>query len=336
MDNPRLSILLPVRDAESTLREALDSILRQRFGEFEVVVVDDHSTDGSMDIVTGFRDERILVCANPGDGLVDALNFGVTVARADWIVRMDADDIMHPDRLQRLWEFASHSTAAGLVASRVEMISDSPLTDGTIEYLRWQNSVLDPVQIGNQIYVESPFAHPSVMFHKSVIQLAGGYRQGDYPEDYELWLRLHRLGVSMTKLPEVLLQWRDSPGRLSRNHPAYRRESFDRLRAEHLAMDPRLGTDRPLAYWGAGRKTRRRSRLLIEKGFPPAAWIDIDPRKIGNRILGAEVVDPTWLAHRSPKPFVLVYVANHGAKEDIGGELERMGFNEGDDYLAVG
>ena len=93
-----------------------------------------------------------------------------------------------------------------------------------------------------------------------------------------------------------------------------------------------------MAYWGAGRKTRRRSKLLIERGFAPSAWIDIDPRKIGNRLRGVPVVPPDWLARepQQPRPFVLSYVANHGAREDIARRLAQMGYRRGEDYLMVG
>jgi glycosyltransferase involved in cell wall biosynthesis len=289
-----------------------------------------------MEIVKSYRDYRFRLLENPGKGLVDTLNYGASAAQTDWIVRMDADDIMHPDRLQQLWDFVSRSPQVDLVASRAQAFADAPLRPGFLEYMRWQNNVLTPEEIGNQIYVESPFAHPSVMIRKSILEQAGGYRQGDFPEDYELWLRLHHRGTSMIKLPESLLQWRDSPHRLSRSHPAYRREAFDRLRAEYLATDPRLNANRPLVYWGAGRNTRKRCRLLIEKGFPPVAWIDVDPKKIGKRIEQAEVVDPAWLERQTEKPFVLAYVTNHGAREEIAEALERMGYRVGSDYLAVG
>jgi len=108
------------------------------------------------------------------------------------------------------------------------------------------------------------------------------------------------------------------------------------LRANFLARDPRLQRNRPLAYWGAGRKTRKRSQLLIDHGFQPSVWIDIDPRKIGNRINNINVVDPHWLQRQDPRPFVLVYVANHGAREAIGTMLEEFGYEAGVDYLAVG
>jgi len=165
---------------------------------------------------------------------------------------------------------------------------------------------------------------------------AGGYRDGDFPEDYELWLRLHAAGEVLAKLPQTLLHWRDGPGRLSRTDLRYARIAFDRLRAGYLARDPRLLAARSrLVIWGAGRRTRRRGAHLLGHGFRPRAWIDIDPRKIGNRLAGVPVVDPSWLRRR-PRPFVLSYVASHGARPCIEAELSRLGYRKGEDYLHVG
>jgi cellulose synthase/poly-beta-1,6-N-acetylglucosamine synthase-like glycosyltransferase len=202
--------------------------------------------------------------------------------------------------------------------------------------VRWQNQCLSPGQIADHIYLESPLPHPSVMFRRRWIERVGGYRDGRFPEDYELWLRLHAAGCPMAKLPEVLLEWREGPERTSRRDPRYAREAFDRLRAEYLARDPRLlGRRGELVIWGAGRKTRKRCRQLLERGFAVQAWVDIDPRKIGNRLQGVPVVSPDWLRRR-PRPFVLCYVSNHGARELIGRELHAMGYRRGRDYLAVG
>jgi FlaA1/EpsC-like NDP-sugar epimerase len=140
----------------------------------------------------------------------------------------------------------------------------------------------------------------------------------------------------MEKLPQVLLRWRDHPQRLSRTDPRCSRQAFDRLRAHYLARDPRfLAHAQNFAIWGAGRKTRRRCDHLLQQGYRPKAWIDIDPRKIGNRVDGIEVVDARWLAAHD-RPFVLVYVTNHGAREEIMEELEGMGYRPGEDCLAVG
>ena len=277
-----LSILLPFRNVAASFKQALDSISQQSFEQFELIAVDDHSHDQSSDLLKSYNDNRFELVNNPGNGLVDALNFGASQCQSDWIVRMDGDDIMLPDRLALLWKTIEQRPTIDLVASKVEMFSDGSLKNGYMEYMRWQNSVLNAAEISNQIYIESPFAHPSVMFRKSLLKELGGYHQGDFPEDYELWLRMHAHGANMIKIAEVLLHWRDSPNRLSRNHPAYRRSAFDRLRAQYLSRDPRVTCGRPVVFWGAGRLTRKRSQLLIDLGFPPLAWIDIDPKKIGN------------------------------------------------------
>jgi hypothetical protein len=176
------------------------------------------------------------------------------------------------------------------------------------------------------------------MFRRASIIAAGGYRHGSFPEDYELWLRLFHHGYRMEKLPEVLLEWRESEQRLSRVSENYSREAFDYIRAEYLSRDRRIH-NRPLAFWGAGRKTRQRASRLIDKGFAPAVWIDIDPNKIGNRIHGVEVVEPAWLEQASvngDRPFVLNYVTNHGARDIARHYLGRIGYAIGRDYLEVG
>ena len=299
-------------------------------------MVNDHSEDQSETLFRAYADPRFRLLQNPGKGLVDALNYGAENCRTDWIVRMDGDDIMHSERLEHLWKVVSQSPELDLVANRVELFSREPLKTGYVEYMRWQNNVLTQREIDLNIYIESPFAHPGLMFKKSTFDLLKGYREGDFPEDYELWLRMHEHGAKMVKIPETLLYWRDSPQRLSRNHPSYRRSAFDKLRASYLARDQRLRHGRPVAFWGAGRKTRKRSQLLIDQGIQPGVWVDIDPKKIGNRINHVKVVGPCWLQQQDPRPFVLIYVANHGAREKIGAMLEAIGYKAGKDYLAVG
>lgn len=174
----------------------------------------------------------------------------------------------------------------------------------------------------------------SVMMRRDRVLALGGYRGGDYPEDYDLWLRMVRAGYRLHKLPQVLLDWREGSGRASRVDARYRRLAFEHLKAVHLARDPRLHAGRPLVIWGAGRRSRRRAALLLVHGFSPVAWVDIDPRKIGSRLSGVPVVPPQWL-DRHPRPLVLSYVGNHGARDRIRAELERMGYVRGRDFLAV-
>jgi cellulose synthase/poly-beta-1,6-N-acetylglucosamine synthase-like glycosyltransferase len=336
-DTPAISIVMPFRDAAATLPECIDSIRAQSERDYEVVALDDGSRDASAALVAAWAagDRRVRLMRPGRVGLVAALNLGLESARAPLVARMDADDIMLPERLGAQRALLEARPELALAATQVELFPAELVRDGYREYVRWQNSCISPDEIAANIYVESPFAHPSVMLRRAAALGLGGYAEGPFPEDYELWLRMQRAGMAMARVPSVLLRWRERPDRTSRTDPRYARERFDELRARFLADDPRLRQGRPLAYWGAGRATRQRARHLIERGFAPAAWIDIDPRKIGQVVWGAPVHPPSWLAQR-PQPFVLVYVASHGARELIGAQLAELGYAPGRDYLAVG
>lgn len=331
---PAVSVLLPFYNAETTLKECMDSIVSQELSDFEVVAINDHSEDGSACLIEEYKDERIRVINNKGKGLVAALNYGLEKCRSKLIARMDADDIMRVQRLLKQKNYLNEHSEICLVASKVRKFPEEKIQNGYKEYIRWQNSCVSSDDINNQIYIESPLAHPSVMFRKDVIVSMGGYREGVFPEDYDLWLRLYQAGHVMDKIPEVLLDWRESDSRLSRTAVQYSRHAFDCLRAEYLAKDSRI-QNRPIVYWGAGRKTRLRCRHLINKGYKPMAWIDIDPKKIGNVIDGARVEEPDWL-DRDDRPFVLNYVTNHGARDITRTFLDRIGYRIGIDYLEVG
>ncbi len=338
MINPEVSILLPCRNAQETLPACIDSIRQQTFGRFEVVAVDDHSEDrtGALLQQAAMADSRFRLLRSPEPGLVPTLNYGLDQARCDLIARMDADDLMHPRRLELQATHLQDNPGVDVLGSRVHGFPEEVLTDGFIEYLRWQNACIAETAIRNDIYLESPLAHPSVMFRRTVIQDAGGYLNGDFPEDYELWLRLIHRGARIEKLPQTLLDWRDDPDRTSRQDPRYSRQNFDRLRARYLIRDQRLAENRDqIAIWGAGRITRKRAGHLLELGIRPVVWVDIDPNKIGNRLDGVPVVDPSWL-RREDRPFVLSYVAVHGARECIEADLHRMDYRKGEHYLHVG
>lgn len=337
MNPPPLAVLMPFYNAAETLAETLDSILAQTFNDFVLIAVDDGSNDESCEIVRQYmqQDKRIELIRLEHQGVVSAMNHALNNCSAPICARMDADDIMAPERLEKQWEYLQANPDIDLVGSCVRLFPEEIIQDGFNEYIRWQNGCITPRQIADNIYVELPIANPSICFRCDVVNKVGGYRDGDFPEDYELLLRLHQRGHQMAKLPEVLLHWRDSDGRLTRTDERYSRMAFDRIRAVYLASDPRLQQGRPLAYWGAGRVTRKRTAHLIGHGHSPHIWIDIDPRKIGKVYEGAEVVEPHWL-DREDKPFVLSYVSNHGARELIINHLESMGYSCGEDYLIVG
>ncbi len=332
-----VSVVIPFRNAEDTLAACLDSLQAQTLRDFEALLIDDGSEDTSAALVRerSRRDSRLRLLSPGRIGLVAALNLGIAESRADLIARMDADDIMSPERFELQWHFLLGRPDIAVAGCQVELFPDDFVRDGYREYIRWQNSCVDHEDIAGNMYVESTLAHPSVMMRRSAIDVVGGYRDGLFPEDYELWLRLHHAGFRMAKVPKVLLSWRERPDRTSRKDERYSKAAFDRLRARYLAMDPRLCSGRPIVVWGGGRSTRLRVKHLLAHGITAEAWVDVDPGRIGMTIWGMPVHPITWLDRRD-RPFVLAYVANHGARDKISRALEQWGYLRGRDYLAVG
>ncbi len=338
-DPPAVSVLMAARDAAATIDECLESIAAQTLKNFELVVIDDGSKDDTADRIAAFarRDPRLRLLRRERRGLVPALNEGLAHCLAPLVARMDADDRMHPERLARQLEYLQTHPEVDAVGSRVRAFPREKQGPGMREYLRWQNRILSPADMAADIYVESPLTQPSATFRRRTVTDLGAYRDGDFPEDYELWLRIISAGRRIGKCAQTLLEWRQREDSYSRTDPRFSRQAFNRLRARYLASDPRLNQGRELVIWGAGRVTRKRCRHLLERGHLPCAWVDIDSRKIGGSIDGVPVVAPGWLAARGRRrPLVLVYVARHGAREAIAVRLESMGYLRGRDYLAVG
>jgi glycosyltransferase involved in cell wall biosynthesis len=327
---------MPVRDAAETLPGAVQSILGQTETDWELVAVDDGSGDGSLALLRAYGrgDARVRVLATDRRGLVHALNRGLQAARGPLIARMDADDVSRTERLARQRRYLEAHPGVGVVASRVVFAGDGDRAAGYARYAAWTNALLSPEAISLARFVEAPLVHPSVMFRRELPLGLGAYREGDFPEDYELWLRWLEAGVRMAKLAEPLLVWRDSATRLSRRDPRYRPEAFHRVKAGYLARwlaihnahHPRI------VLWGAGRSTRRRARFLAQEGVDIRSYIDIDPRKIGRAIAGRPVAGPDPL----PAPgtcFIVAAVGSLNAREQIEGALTGAGYRPGRDYV---
>jgi glycosyltransferase involved in cell wall biosynthesis len=320
---PRVSVLLPVRDAARTLEESLLSLRAQTLREHEVVAVDDGSTDGSLALLRAFarEDPRLRVVASEARGLVAALNAGLQESRAPLIARMDADDIAREDRLERQVRRLEEDPKVQVLGCRVSV--DGAANAGMKAYVLWSNALLHHDQILEDLFVESPLVHPSVMMERRVLETLHGWRAFDGPEDYDLWFRAHAAGFRFGKVDEPLLLWRDGPTRLTRTDPRYSADRFLALKAENLER-LRLGDQPPLAIWGAGKIGKRWARELLARGHRVAAFVEVDPAKIGQRIHGAPVVGVDLGATLSVA-LHLAAVGQPGARARIRAEAARIG-----------
>lgn len=332
---PAISVILPVRNAVTTIGRAVASVQAQTARDWELVVIDDGSNDGTREWLQGAArsDSRIRLLGQPAHGLVPALNAGLAAARGELIARMDGDDACHPERLAAQAAYLAEHREVGLVSSLVGFGGDRSVQAGYALHVEWLNGLVTPAQIALNRFVESPLAHPSVMFRRELVDRLGSYRAGDFPEDYELWLRWLDAGVVMAKIPRELLMWYDTPGRLSRRDPRYNPEAFFAVKAEYIARElVRVAGRRPVWIWGAGRPTRKRAGRLAEHGVGIAGYVDIDPRKTGRSVGGVPVIAPAGLP-RPDRAFVLGYVAAWGARELIRADLGGRGYVEGRDFL---
>lgn len=334
---PRVSVLLPVRDAAPWLDAALASLSRQRLTDFEVVTVNDGSTDGSGAILDRWttRDHRFRVIHQGPLGLVPALNRGLEACRAPLVARMDADDISHPHRLELQAERFGQRPEVGVVSCLVRHFPDSAVARGFRLYEAWLNSLTSHDEMVRERFVESPLSHPSVMVRREILTAAGGWRDEGWAEDYDLWLRLFADGVTFSKIERPLFFWREHEERLTRTDGRYSVPSFLRCKAHFLAKGP-LTDAEPVILWGAGQTGRRLSKFLREEGMSIDAVVDIDPAKIGGTLRGIEVIAPDDLPARlTPGTVVLAAVASRGARELIRERLVALGLDEGRSFWCV-
>jgi glycosyltransferase involved in cell wall biosynthesis len=336
---PAVSVLLSVRDGEATLARAIASIRSQTFPEWEMVVVDDGSQDGTAALLAALSQEepRLRVISRAREGLVPALNAGLAACRGEFVARMDADDEAHPERLAEQVAFlrAPENQGVGVVGSLVAFGGDRVAGAGYALHVDWLNGLVTPEEIALNRFVESPLANPSAMFRRELVARHGAYRAGDFPEDYEFWLRWLDAGVRIAKVPRVLLMWHDSATRLTRTDPSYRPDAFFRAKAEWISREVgRAATDRDVFVWGAGRHTRKRAAHLERHGVRIAGYVDVDAKKTGRGIGGTGL--PVIAADALPPPgkiFVLSYVTSRGARDYNRAELRARGYREGRDFL---
>ncbi len=335
-----VSVLLPCYNAAATLDEALESLARQTFPDFEIIAVDDGSTDGTADILQSWasRDPRLRLLSCRHAGIVAALNAGLQACSAPYVARMDADDRVLPERLALQVAYLDQHPEIDLVSCRSVGFPSDQVRPGFQVYIDWQNTLLDESEIRREIFVESPFPHPSVTFRRQVVLKAGGYQDLGWPEDYDLWLRLAQSGSRFAKLPEVLLEWREHPGRLTCVDKRYSLENFIRLKAHYLARGPLAGRQ-AVILWGAGMLGRRLSKHLVRQGLPLVAFVDIDLRKIGRSLRNLPIISPEELPglwDRLDHPAVLVSVGARGARQIIRRRLTGFGLLEEQDWWCAG
>jgi GT2 family glycosyltransferase len=362
---PRVSVLLPCRDAAAHLPDAIASLAAQTFSDFEVLAVDDGSTDDTPRLLHDWsaRDRTVRVLSSGGAGLVAALDLAAGHARGRVLARMDADDIAHPLRFELQLRLMDADPGLAGCGTRVRYFPRDLVRDGARRYERWVNSLVDAEDIARDVFVECPIPHPTLMVLRDAFEAVGGYRDTGWPEDHDLVLALWAAGCRLGKAPEVLLEWRERPDRASRTDPRYSPDAFRRCRVHWLTRTvlradwpetwrrgggaaalerprrepvPQRASARlrPVVVWGAGPVGKGLSLELQRQGADVAAFVDLDPRKIGQRIHGAPVIAPGDIG-RHAGAFAVAAVGDAAARGQIRAALAEAGWVEMRDFCAV-
>lgn len=204
--SPKVTVLMPVFNGEKHLREAMDSVLSQTFSDFELLIINDGSTDRSELIIRSYSDPRIRFVANSANmGLIATLNQGIALASGEYIARMDSDDISHPSRFEKQVFFLDNNDSCAMVAAKVRLMDSSSMETGV-----WLDDfrATSPAEILRQLPFANCIAHPTVMIRKKVAKQYEYDPDQPNSEDYDLWLRMAADGCVLSKIDDFLLQYR--------------------------------------------------------------------------------------------------------------------------------
>jgi glycosyltransferase involved in cell wall biosynthesis len=323
---------MPVRNALPYLQPCLDSLLAQDCTDWELVAVDDHSTDRSAAVLAAYakKDARITVIPNTGKGIIEALRLAYQYTKGLYITRMDADDWMPPNKLSQLSAQLLKAGRGHLATGLVHYFSEQALGDGYLRYAQWLNQLTQTGRNFEEIYKECVIPSPCWMLHRSDLDNCQAFHPNRYPEDYDLCFRFYEAGLKVLPSSEVLHHWRDSSGRTSRHDPHYANNSFLPLKI-HYFIKLHLDQTRPLVVWGAGKKGKAVARLLLEADVD-FHWVCNNSNKIGHNIYGQTLQALDYRSQLS-HPQLLLLVAAPSAKANMRQELQAQGLQPLIDYF---
>lgn len=284
MTKPLISIIIPCLNASAYLIECLDSIANQTIIDYECIIIDDGSTDQSQQITQDYAltDGRFVSINNTGSGIISALRTGYARSSGQYITRMDADDVMAPDKLGQLLA----ACGPGRVATgQVEYFaSGKTLGDGYRSYAAWLNDNMLSDTPWQGVYRECIVPSPAWMLTRSDLDGIGAFDPDRYPEDYDLCMRMYKAGLKISPTQAVVHHWRDYDDRTSRTDEHYSDNRFIDIKTDYF-VDIDLDKARRLVLWGAGRKGKAIAKRLIDKDLA-FIWVTTNPKKQGHDIYG--------------------------------------------------
>ena len=330
--NPTISILMPVKNTAPFLNECLDSIINQSETDFELIAIDDHSTDESHSILNEYsiRDQRVKVFKNTGTGIIEALRLAYSKSSGTYITRMDSDDVMSLTKLQVLTSNLMAFGSGHIAVGKVQYFSATPLGAGFKNYELWLNSLIEKGTNFEGIYKECVIPSPCWMVYREDLEKCQAFYPDKYPEDYDLAFRFYKEGLKAIACSKVLHHWRDYATRTSRTHVHYADHTFLDIKMNYfLELD--RDTTKKLVVWGAGDKGKKVAKILIAQNIK-FTWICDNPKKISKDIYG-QILYPLTALDTIENSQSIITVANLKAQIEIKLHFEERNLILNKDYF---
>ncbi|WP_299253612.1 glycosyltransferase family 2 protein [uncultured Lacinutrix sp.] len=289
MQQPLISVLIPFKNTQEFLSECLNSIINQTYTNWELLIIDDNSTDSSYNLVNDYakKDNRIKLYKNEGSGIINALKLAFSKSKGDYITRMDSDDIMPDIKLGTLFNNLQLHGKNHIATGLVSYFSAEGISDGYRKYEQWLNSLTTEGTNYSEIYKECVIPSPSWMIAREDLLSIDAFNPTRYPEDYDLTFRFYEANYKVIPCNKVLHLWRDYGTRASRTDANYAENSFIDIKLHYfLKLD--FDKSKPLVIWGAGNKGKTIAKKLIALNIP-FQWICDNPKKIGKHIYDVEM-----------------------------------------------
>jgi glycosyltransferase involved in cell wall biosynthesis len=282
---------MPYKNAGPWIEETIQSILNQTFKDWELIAIDDHSTDDSAEIVKRFgsKDHRIHSIANPGTGIISALQAGLNESHGEFITRMDADDIMPESRLALMLENLESAPPKTIVTGKVRYFGEYEVSEGYRKYEKWLNDRILRQDHYDHIYRECVIASPNWITRKNDLIKYSIFENLEYPEDYSMVFLWFEHGFNIVSIDEITLDWREHPQRTSRNSDIYSQASFFELKMNWFRKFNNL-EQHSIGIIGAGSK----GKLLMSQLPDESAinWYDLNHKNYNTEVMGHSIKNP--------------------------------------------
>ena len=319
---PLVSIIMAVKDTEPYLPACLDSIMTQTYVNWELIAVNDHSTDRTPEILANYakKDTRIRVFNSEGQRLIPALQEGYKHVKGTLINRMDSDDKMPDYKLDiMVAEWLKHGKGTVIAGGTQHFVDEGEVGGGFLRYEEWLNDVARRHAHYEEIYKECVIPSHSWLIHKQDLDAAGAFNSEIYPEDYDLTFRFYKTKLKVAGLDSVLHYWRDRSNRISRTWEEYKDNRYFNLKVTNFyAIDRDL--NRPLVLWGAGRNGKDMAKLLLDQE-DSFHWVCDNERKIGHNVYGI-VLQHYDIVDTIKNPQIMIVVASPDGQNEIRNQLK--------------